>query len=120
MAISANNIDVSSTIVEHEHAEKKTHHNDMGMMSLTDIKDTFKKDFMDEIEDSNKYCNMAHTAEQAGHEELARGLYEMSYEEYTHAKFIHSNLVDWGCEISEKEMMKWHELKERISRKFRS
>lgn len=41
-----------------------------------------------------------------GHAELAKGLYAMAHDEYTHAHFIHDNLVDWGCEISEKEMLK--------------
>ena len=87
--------------------------------TMEGIKDTFKDDFMDEVHDSNKYLKMAHTAEVMGHEELAEGLYEMAHDEYTHAKFIHLNLVDWGCDIPEKEMMKWHELEEHIARKFR-
>lgn len=88
-------------------------------ITLEAIKNDFKEDFLDEIEDSNKYCDMAMAAEEMGHTKLAKGLYEMAHDEYTHAYFIHNNLVDWGCEISEKEMMKWHELKERIRRKFR-
>ena len=62
---------------------------------------------------------MAMAAEEMGHTELASGLYEMAHDEYTHAHCIHDNLVDWGYEIPEKEMLKWHELKERIHRKFR-
>ncbi len=88
-------------------------------ITLETIKNDFKEDFLDEIEDSNKYCDMAMAAEEMGHTKLASGLYEMAHDEYTHAHFIHDNLVDWGCEISEKEMLKWHELKERIHRKFR-
>lgn len=101
-----------------DHKEYKDHKHD-GETSMSDIKETFKDDFYDEIEDSNKYCDMAMAAENMGHTELARGLYAMSHDEYTHAKFIHDNLVDWGCEIPEKEMMRWHELEERIRRKFR-
>lgn len=88
-------------------------------ITLEMIKNDFKEDFLDEIEDCNKYCDMAMAAEKMGHTELAHGLYEMAHDEYTHAHFIHDNLVDWGCEIPEKEMLKWHELKERIHRKFR-
>lgn len=94
---------------------KKSHHE----MDMTDIKESFKEDFPDEIHDSNKYCDMAMAAEMMGHTELAKGLYAMAHDEYTHAKFIHDNLVDWGCVIPEKEMMEWHELQERIHRKFR-
>lgn len=88
-------------------------------MTMADIKEAFMEDFPDEVCDSHKYCDMAHAAEMMGHTELAKGLYAMSYDEYTHAKFIHDHLIDWGCDIPEKDMMKWHELKERIHRKFR-
>lgn len=94
---------------------KKSHHE----MDMGDIKNAFKKDFPDEVHDSCKYCDMAMAAEMMGHMELEKGLYAMAHDEYTHAKFIHDNLIDWGCEIPEKEMMEWHELKERIHRKFR-
>lgn len=106
---------LTETTMMNDTETKKMHHE----ISMTDIKDSFKEDFIDEVHDSNKYCDMAMAAEMAGHENLARGLYEMAHDEYTHAKFIHDNLVDWGCEISEKEMTEWHELKERIHRKFR-
>lgn len=98
-------------------AEKRTssHHE----IKMEDIKTTFKEDFADEIHDANKYCDMAKAAEMMGHMDLARGLYAMSHDEYTHAEFIHDCLVDWGCEISEKELMEWHELKERVHRSFR-
>lgn len=96
--------------------EMKKEHHEMNMM---DIKGAFKEDFMDEVLDANKYCDMAKAAEMAGHEELASGLYMMAHDEYTHAKFIHDNLLDWGCEIPEKEMVHWHEMKERMERIFR-
>lgn len=95
------------------------HHKTAHEMTVHDIKESFKEDFPDEVHDASTYCDMAQAAEMAGHEELARGLYEMAHDEYTHAKFIHDYLIDWGCEISEKEMMHWHELKERMERKFR-
>lgn len=99
-----------------EHHEHKTHYE----MTMADVKCAFKKDFTDEILDASTYCRMAKVAEEAGDETLARGLYEMAYDEYTHAKFIHDNLVDWGCEISENDMIRWHEVKERLERMFRS
>jgi rubrerythrin len=99
-----------------EHTKKT---NEDHTITLEMIKNDFKEDFLDEIEDCNKYCDMAMAAEEMGHTKLASGLYEMAHDEYTHAHFIHDNLVDWGCEIPEKEMLKWHELKERIHRKFR-
>lgn len=109
MALADMNMGVEST--------KKS--NEDHLITLETIKNDFKEDFLDEIEDSNKYCDMAMAAEEMGHTKLASGLYEMAHDEYTHAHFIHDNLVDWGCEIPEKETLKWHELKERIHRKFR-
>lgn len=99
----------------HKDIKNKTYHE----ITMSDIKETFSEDFCDEIEDSNRYCDMADAAKDEGHEELAKGLYEMAYDEYTHAKFIYDHLIDWGCKIPENESMKWHELKERIHRKFR-
>lgn len=118
MAIAGAQEIVTNVQKELTHAEypNSDHEHDY---TMTDIKKAFKEDFCDEMDDSNKYCDMAHAAEMEGHEDLAKGLYLMSYDEYTHAKFIHDNLVDWGYEFPEKESMKWHELKERIHRKFR-
>ena len=108
-------MDTTTTASSSEaHTHSKSHE-----MSMMDIKNTFKEDFCDEINDCNKYCDMAMAAEREGNEHLEKGLYAMAHDEYTHAKFIHDMLVDWGCEIPEKEMMKWHELKERVHRKFR-
>lgn len=100
-------------------ANEEKRHKPNHEMSMSDIKETFEEDFIDEVHDANKYCDMAKAAEEAGKMELAKGLYAISYDEYTHAKFIHDHLIDWGCEIPENEMVKWHELKERIRRKFR-
>lgn len=87
-------------------------------MKMEEIKAAFKKDFPDEMGDCNTYLSMAMAAEEMGHEELAKGLYAMAHDEFTHASFIHENLVDWGVEIPEAEMAKWHELKERVMRIF--
>lgn len=110
---------MTSGMYENKNHHKKEVGEDSDSMNLTDIRRKFEEDFIDEIEDSNAYCDMATVAEHGGHERLAEGLYAMAYDEFTHASFIHDNLVDWGCSISEKDMMLWHELKERIHRKFR-
>lgn len=98
---------------------ENTHHKEYHDITMGDIKEAFKEDFSDEMEDFNKYCDMAQAAEEMGNAELAKGLYMVAHDEYTHAKFIHDNLVDWGCEIPEKEMLHWHETQERMKRKFR-
>lgn len=99
--------------------EPVMHEGETPTITIETIKSVFKEDFLDEIEDANKYCDMAIVAEEKGHMQLSKGLYEMAHDEYTHAHFIYNMLVDWVCDIPEKELMKWHELKERIHRKFR-
>lgn len=101
------------------HDDMKEHHKEEKEMTFEKLKKIFKEDFCDEIKDSNKYMDMAMFAEQMGNEKLAKGLMEMSHDEYTHAKFIHYNLVNWGCEIPSDSLMKWHDLKERIEHMFR-
>lgn len=93
----------------------KEAHEEHGM----DIKKYFKHEFPDEMKGCNEYCDLARQAEKAGDRQLAYGLYEMAKDEYTHAKFIHDHLIEWGCEIPEAEMTKFHQTKERIARIFR-
>lgn len=85
---------------------------------LTHIKREFQEDFLDEIEDCNKYLDMAAEAEAAKMDQLTQGLYAIAWDEYTHARFIHGYLVDWGFTIPDNELLKWHELRERVDRKF--
>ncbi|MDE7089366.1 MAG: hypothetical protein K2O54_04540 [Prevotella sp.] len=82
------------------------------------VKSYFAKELPDEIHGCCKYLDLAKMAEDAGEAELAHGLYEMARDEYTHAKFIHDHLIDWGCEIPQEEVTKYHQMKERIFRIF--
>ncbi len=82
------------------------------------IQEEFQNDFLDEIEDCNKYLDMAKDAENLKHDQLVQGLYAIAWDEYTHARFIHAYLVDWGFTIPDNELLKWHELRERVDRKF--
>lgn len=117
MALGDTAVNVKATMPEQMH--EKGHHMETGEITKEHIKEAFKEDFPDEMHDSNKYFDMAMAAEEMGHHDLAKGLYAMAHDEYTHAKFIHDNLVDWGCTIPEKEALHWHELKERVHRNFR-
>mgnify|MGYP003590994733 CR=1 FL=1 len=85
-----------------EHTKKS---NEDRSITLEMIKNDFKEDFLDEIEDCNKYCDMAMAAEEMGLTKLASGLYEMSHDEYTHAHFIHDNLVVWGCDLKRRQLL---------------
>lgn len=82
------------------------------------VKEYFKEAFSDEMKDCNSYCDLARKAEDQGDKQLAYGLYLIAKDEYTHAKFIHDHLIEWGCEIPECEMAKYHQTKSRISHIF--
>ena len=86
--------------------------------SLERVKSYFSKELPDEIDGCCKYLDLAKVVDNAGNAEVARGLYEMARDEYTHAKFIHDHLIDWGCDIPQEEAMKYHQMKERIFRIF--
>lgn len=100
-----------------KHHDKETKHSEREE-SLECIKSYFSKELPDEINGCCEYLDLAKKAEETGHTDLAHGLYEMARDEYTHAKFIHDHLIDWGCEIPQNEMMKYHSMKERIFRVF--
>lgn len=85
---------------------------------MTVVERELKERFMEEIGDSNDYLNMANIARSEGCVSLAKGLCAIAWDEFTHAKFIYEHLIDSGYDIPENELMKWHELKERIKRKF--
>ena len=88
-------------------------------MSHDDIIKKFQADLKDEIQDSNVYMDMAEAAEKDGDERLMRGLYEMSKDEYTHAKFIHETLIMGGVAIPVDQTNEFKNLEKRIYWKFR-
>lgn len=88
-------------------------------MSHDDIIKKFQADLKDEIQDSNVYMDMAEAAEKDGDERLMRGLYEMSKDEYTHAKFIHETLIMCGVAIPMDQTNEFKNLEKRIYWKFR-
>lgn len=92
---------------------------DMKISTFEDsIKSTFKEDFSDEIDDCNKYIDLSKKAKEHGRNDLANDLSLIAWDEYTHAKCLHMWLVEWGCDINEKDLIKWHELKDRVERFF--
>lgn len=88
-------------------------------MTIEDVKNKFKNDFPDEIEDANAYFDMAKLMEHEGQTSVAHGLYEMAKDEYTHAEFIRKYLIDTGIYIPSEQISMFDELEERICRKFR-
>ena len=98
---------------DHRYTEGDKEHEKM------DIKEYFKHEFPEEIEGCNKYCDLAKKAEEKGDRKLAYGLYEMGKDEYTHAKFIHDYLIEWGCEIPDHQASRFRQTKERVERLLR-
>lgn len=50
----------------------------MGMMTMEELTKAMLKDFGEEIDDANKYCDMAKAAEELGWDRTAEGFYEMA------------------------------------------
>lgn len=89
-----------------------------GMMSLSEITDKLYEQFPDEINDANHYMDMAKSAYDMGHEELAQYLCEIAKEEFTHAMFIHHHMKESGVEIPEEWNKEWEELENRFRKYF--
>lgn len=76
-------------------------------------------DFNDEMRVSNKYLDYAVALENEGKDCLARKVYEMAYEEYTHARFQMETIIDQGYAISDEDRVMYDNLKHRIKTLFR-
>lgn len=103
---------IGATSKQMDHEEK--HHTKHKMMTLYDITDKLYENFPDEINDANHYMDMAKSAHNMGHEELAHYLSEMAKDEYTHAMFIHHHLKESGIEMPEEWHKEWEELENRF------
>lgn len=88
-------------------------------MTMEEITKKMSTEFGDEMEDSKMYFEMAKAAEHMNNMELASGFYEISKEEYTHARFIREMLIDHGVTIPEAHKAMWEETEERMMRYFR-
>lgn len=71
-----------------------------------------------EIKDANEYCKMAKKAEEMGECELAKNLYEIYYDEYTHAYFIYHFLRDKDYDIPNEICEKYEDLVKDIHYRF--
>lgn len=76
-------------------------------------------DLKDEMEVSNKYLDYAVTAEHCGKDCIARRIYEMAYEEYTHARFQMELLIDCGWTIDDECRVMYEKLEHRLHTLFR-
>lgn len=74
--------------------------------------------FLEEIESSEKYAQMGECAKKMNDADLADGLFEMAYDEYTHAEFIHDTIEEQGITIPETIKEKWMALDEKMEAEF--
>ena len=72
-----------------------------------------QEQYCEEIEDANKYLDLAEKAEHDGWHLTARGLEMIAHEEMSHASFLRERLLEWGEYHIEKDE-KWHHLLHRL------
>jgi ferritin len=89
------------------------------MMTLQDIIEDFKHEFMDEVNGANKYLDEGWAADEMHYRDLCTHLCAMAKDEYSHAKFIHQTLMRYGIEIPTEEQTAWTQLEERMHQLFR-
>lgn len=90
----------------------------MANMTHDEIMKHLHTNFMDEVKDANKYCDMAENAERMCRPDLYEGLCEMAHDEYTHAEFICSVMQQEGESLTQDEETKWNELGSRMEAFF--
>lgn len=74
--------------------------------------------FAAEVTDADGYMTMAETAEKAGKEDLARGLYMMAKDEFTHADFIADTMKENGISATKESWEAFEVLKKRVEPLF--
>ena len=86
---------------------------------MEDLKKKLVAQLPDEIEDSNMYFEMAQMAANDCHNQnLAHNLFEISKDEYTHAKFIHDFMVMNGMCLPDDLKCKWMTLEARAHKVY--
>lgn len=73
----------------------------------------------EEITDAGFYCDLADSAKEEGDLYLAKGLYAITKDEYTHAAFLRDYLIDHGMAVTVDQETQWTMLENKLSRKFR-
>lgn len=89
------------------------------MMGKKDILDRIANhDLMDEIKVGNKYLDYVHAMRDEC-PETAHKLYEMAYEEYTHARVLRDILLESGYKMTDDGEEELHDFKKRLEAMFR-
>ena len=88
------------------------------MRTRDDIIKDLHDDISEEISSGMKYLEMAESADMLGDSDLAAGLATMAHEEYTHGKYILTNLKRAGSRLSDDCWRKWQEFEAKIHQVF--
>lgn len=91
----------------------------MASMTHDEVIKHLHTNFMEEVKDSSKYCDMAEAAECMNRPDLYEGLCEMANDEHSHAEYICMVMEQEGEHLTAEEEAKWNELTERIEKLFR-
>lgn len=87
-------------------------------MTHEEIVKHLQEKFTAEIKDADAYMNMAETAEKMGKEDMARGLYMMAKDEFTHADFIADTMKEHGASATKESWAAFEALKTRMQPLF--
>lgn len=74
--------------------------------------------FTAEVTDADGYMTMAETAEKVGKEDLARGLYMIAKDEFTHADFIADTMKEHCISATKDSWEAFEALKKRVEPLF--
>lgn len=102
----------------HGHHYAKDRDKKSKVMTMEDVADNLSKDLMDEIEDCKKYFCMSKVAEKSNNHEDCYYLLEMSKDEFTHAYFIHSFMIEHDIAIPEEQEKEFEHLKNKMKEFF--
>lgn len=87
-------------------------------MTHEEITKHLQENFSGEVHGADGYMKMAESAERMGKEDLARGLYMMAKDEYTHADFIADTMKELGIAATKEDWEAFEELGERVKPLF--
>lgn len=90
----------------------------MTHMTLQDITKKLQEHLPDEIGDTKTYIHMAKSAEEMGNGHLAKYLYAVCKDEFSHADFIYTYLKDSGIAIPEDQVVMFEEVKNKMKHMF--
>lgn len=87
-------------------------------MTHDELTKYLQEKFTAEVTDADEYMTMAETAEKVGKEDLARGLYMIAKDEFTHADFIADTMKEHGISATKDSWEAFEALKKRVEPLF--